>query len=329
VSDHEPDSGEAPTTATPEPQSEPGAGVTGVFADTASDAAPAQFAPGPLEQPELPTNVGKRGNGKGRSRVAWTIGLGAGYVILAAGTAFGVIIDKSPTAVDATAVNASAYTAPAAGTGSGTGSAGGVTASATGGKKAKPSASPSTAATSASPKPTPTPSSTVTGSVSDGIHSGDLRYFLLQPPQGPSSVQGDPSGTSETIDDVLATYDDASQARTYLEQLDFKTAATRTYQDSTMGANVTVQLLQFGSSEDSENWLSTFEFNGSGYQSISVPGESGAEGWSYAKDGTYELVGAYREGDTFMQVTIYGAQSVPAQDLGQVISAEHSRLANG
>jgi hypothetical protein len=250
-------------------------------------------------------------------------------VILAAGAAFGVVIDKSPTAVDATAVNAAVYAAPAGGASSGSASGVGAGASATGSAKAKPAASPSTAATSASPKPTPTPSSTVTGSVSDGIHSGDLRFFLLPPPQGPSSVQGDPDGTSESIDDVLATYSDSSQVRTYLEQAGFKTAATRTYQDSTMGANVTVQLLQFDSSTGSENWLSTFEFSGDGYQSISVPGESGAEGWSYAKDGTYELVGAYREGDTFMQVTIYGAQSVPAQDLGQVISAEHSRLANG
>jgi len=87
--------------------------------------------------------------------------------------------------------------------------------------------------------------------------------------------------------------------------------------------------MQFGSSDDSEEWLSTFEYSGDGYQSISVPGESGAEGWSYAKGGNYELVGAYREGDTFFQVEIFGTQVIPAQDLGQVISAQHSRLANG
>jgi hypothetical protein len=322
VSDQEPDPDEAPITATPEPESEPGAGESEAFADTASGAAPAQFTAGQWEQPEMPTNVGKSTKGRGRSRAAWAVGLGLGYVILATGTAFGVIIDKTPTAVDVTAVNASAYAAQA-----GAGSRGSASAHASGKAKPKASASPSTAPTSASPTPTPTP--TVTGSVSDGIHSGDLRYFLLPPPQGASSVQGDPNGTTETIDDVLAAYDDASTARSNLEQLDFKTACTRTYQDSTMGANVTIELMQFGSSAESQEWFSDFEFSGGGYQSISVSGESGAEGWSYADNGTYELIGAYREGDTFYEVTIFSSQLIPAPDLGQVVSAEHARLANG
>lgn len=322
MSDQEPDPDEAPITATPEPESEPGAGESGAFADTASGAAPAQFTAGQWEQPEMPTNVGKSTKGRGRSRAAWAVGLGLGYVILATGTAFGVIIDKTPTAVDVTAVNASAYAAQA-----GAGSRGSASAHASGKAKPKASASPSTAPTSASPTPTPTP--TVTGSVSDGIHSGDLRYFLLPPPQGASSVQGDPNGTTETIDDVLAAYDDASTARSNLEQLDFKTACTRTYQDSTMGANVTIELMQFGSSAESQEWFSDFEFSGGGYQSISVSGESGAEGWSYADNGTYELIGAYREGDTFYEVTIFSSQLIPAPDLGQVVSAEHARLANG
>ena len=322
MSDQEPDPDEAPITATPEPESEPGAGESEAFADTASGAAPAQFTAGQWEQPEMPTNVGKSTKGRGRSRAAWAVGLGLGYVILATGTAFGVIIDKTPTAVDVTAVNASAYAAQA-----GAGSRGSASAHASGKAKPKASASPSTAPTSASPTPTPTP--TVTGSVSDGIHSGDLRYFLLPPPQGASSVQGDPNGTTETIDDVLAAYDDASTARSNLEQLNFKTACTRTYQDSTMGANVTIELMQFGSSAESQEWFSDFEFSGGGYQSISVSGESGAEGWSYADNGTYELIGAYREGDTFYEVTIFSSQLIPAPDLGQVVSAEHARLANG
>ena len=331
MSDQQPDPGETPAAATPGPESEPGAEAAEVFADTAVSTASAQFTTGPQEQVELPTSVGKSsdtGGRTGRRRAVWAVGLGLGYVVLAAGTAFGVIIDKSPTPVDVTAVNASAYAAPAGSAGASASTSIKATKSAAG-SGAKASASPTAAPTSASPTPTPTPTSTVTGSVSDGAHSGDLRYFLIPPPQGPSSVQGDPDGTTETLDDVLATYSDASEVRTSLEQLGFKTACTRTYQDSTMGANVTVELMQLGSSEDSEEWLSSFGFSGDGYQSISVPGESGAEGWSYAKDGGYQLVGAYREGDTFFQVTIYGTQLIPAQDLGQVISAEHDRLANG
>ena len=60
-----------------------------------------------------------------------------------------------------------------------------------------------------------------------------------------------------------------------------------------------------------------------------MPGVSEAKGWSYAKNGGYNMVGVYREGDTFFEVEVYGNQALPAADLGQVVSAEHSRLANG
>jgi hypothetical protein len=277
-----------------------------------------------------PGQNGLEQKGKGR-RARWIIGLGLGYVVLAGGTAFGVIAGKSPAPVDVTAVNASAYAAPVGG---GTASAG-AGAKASGKASAHPSskASASTAPTSAAPSSPPattaSPVSTVTGTVSDGTHHGDLRFFLLPPPEGPSSVQGDPDGTTQSLNDVLATYNDPNTARDSLNQLGFKTAAERTYQDSTMGANVTIQLMQFGSSSASSDWLSSFSYSGDGYQSISVPGESGAQGWSYAKDDNYELVGVYREGDTFFQVSIYGTQLIPAQDLGQVVSAEHDRLADG
>jgi hypothetical protein len=60
-----------------------------------------------------------------------------------------------------------------------------------------------------------------------------------------------------------------------------------------------------------------------------VPGESGAHGWSYTKDGNYQLTAVYRDGDTFFEVTVFATQSISAADLGHVVSAEHSRLATG
>jgi len=294
----------------PDPDPEDGGAQS--FAGPAIDDGSAASEILPDTSNKLPTTVGK-----GRSRTAWIVALGLGYVVLAAGTAFGVIAAKSPATVDVTAVDASAYAAPLPSSA--------ASASPRTSTKASAPASPTAAATTVAP----TPKSTVTGSVSDGIHSGDLRYFLLPPPQGASSVQGNPDGDTQTIDDVLATYNDKSTARTSLKYLGFKTACTRTYQDTTIGANVTIELMQFGSSSASSQWLSSFGFSGSGYQSITVSGESGAVGWSYAKDGNYELVGAYREGDTFYQVTIYGEQLIPAPDLGRVISAEHARLARG
>ena len=329
MSDQEPDSGEAPAAAPPEPQSEPGAGNTAEdFADTAISAAPTEFAAGPQEQGELPTSVGKSARGSSR-RALWAVGLGLGYVVLAAGTAFGVIIDKSPAPVDVTAVNASAYAAPAGSAGAAGASGAKSTASASAKSKSSASASPSAAPTSASPTPSPTPTSTVTGSVSDGVHSGDLRYFLIPPPQGPSSVQGDPDGNTETLDEAVTYYGGQSGQDSVLQQAGFNTGCDRTYQDSTMGANVSIQLIQFNSKDDAEQWAQGVSLNGADFASIPVPGETNAKGWSYAKDGSYTLIGMYYKGDTFFQVNIFATQSIPATALGQTVYAEYSRLANG
>ena len=336
MSDPLPDPGGSPSAATPGPQSEPGVGDTEVFAS-------AEFATGPREAADSPTESAQPAQspepvappapvqwpappaGKSGRRAVWAIGLGVGYVVLAAGTAFGVIIDKSPTAVDVTAVNASAYAAPVS-------AAGTSSAPAKQGTKSTSSASPAAAPTTQAPTSAPsaaTPTSTVTGSVSGGIHSGDLRYFLVPPPQGPSSVQGNPDGTIETLAEAVTAYGGDSSQDSILQGMGFKAACTRTYQDSTIGANVSVQLIQFKSAYDAEQWTSSFGLSGAGFASISVPGVSGAKGWSYASSGTYNLVGVYREGDTFFQVQVYGTQLIPAPDLGQIVGAQHSRLANG
>lgn len=255
-------------------------------------------------------------------RGRWIVGLGAAYVVLAAGTAFGVIAGTSPAAVDVTAVNASAYAGELAS------ASAAATPTSSASAKAKAGASASSAPTSAPPT-SASPTSTVTGSVSGGVHKGDLRFFLLPPPQGPSSVQGDPDGDTESLDDVVQEYGGTSDVRSLLKQLSFKAACARTYQDSTIGANVNIELIRFASSSDASNWFSGFALDGAGFKHISVPGESGADGWSYEKDGNYQLVGVYRDGDTFFNVTIYATQSIPASALGSIIKAQHSRLANG
>lgn len=354
MSDQEPDPGDAPGVETAES-----------FADAAESATPTGFATEPSEQPELPTDVGnplgsepveqpveqpaeivetvgiaenagipvnagidagiaataeKKKKKRSGRRAGWAIGLGMGYVVLAAGTAFGVIIDKSPAPVDVTAVNASAYAVPV-------GSAS-ATASAKSGTGAKPSASATTAAPT-TPAASPTPTSTVTGSVSDGIHRGDLRFFLLPPPQGPSSVQGDPDGTTDTLAEAVAAYDGDSSQESILKDYGFKAACDRVFQDSAIGANVSIELIQFKSSSDAEQWTESFGLDGSGFAGISVPGASSAKGWSYAKDGSYTLIGMEREGDTFFEIDVYGTQPVPAADLGKLVNGQHSRLANG
>lgn len=167
------------------------------------------------------------------------------------------------------------------------------------------------------------------GSVKNGVHSGDLRYFLLPPPDGPSSVQGDPDGTTESLSDVVTEYGGSSDVKLFLNQAGFKSAANRTYQDSSLGANVSIELIQFGSSDGADNWLQGFQLNGSGWTSFSVSGESGATAREKNSDGLDELIGVYAEGDTFYQIRIFGTQTVPHSDLSNLMNAEHGRLSHG
>lgn len=249
---------------------------------------------------------------KRRSRALIITAIGASYLVLAAGTAAAVVAIASPAPVDVAAALASTSAGASAGA-SGTASAS---------ASAAPSASPS-------PSPSPSPVSTVVGSVKDGTHSGDLRYFLLPPPDGSSSVQGDPDGNKESASDVVKEYGGSSDVKSALSQLGFKGGAQRTYQDSTMGANVSIELLQFDSSGDADNWMQGFQLNGNGWTSFSIPGESGATAREKNADNLDSLIGVYAEGDTFYEITVYGTQTLPHSDLADLMTAEHGRLAHG
>lgn len=250
---------------------------------------------------------------KRRNRGLIVTAIGLSYLVLAAGTAAAVVAVASPAPVEAAALSS----VSAGSGGSGGGSTPSTTASA-----ASPSASPS-------PSPSPSPSSTVVGSVKDGVHSGDLRYFLVPPPDGPSSVHGDPDGTTEGLSDVVTEYGGSSDVKSFLNQMGFKGGARRTYQDSTLGANVSIELLQFDSSGDADTWLQGFQLNGNGWTSFSVSGESGASAREKNSDGIDELVGVYAEGDTFYQIRVFGTDTLPHSDLSDLMNAQHGRLAHG
>lgn len=313
-----PESPEDPEGAVPPPQEQDAeadsvAGQTAQFAhgvptDMQQTALDGAGLPEFAEQagPALPTPA------KRRSRALIITAVGASYLVLAAGTAAAVVAIASPAPVDVAAALAST----SASTGAGASSTASASAS------AAPSASPS-------PSPSPSPASTVVGSVKDGTHSGDLRYFLLPPPDGPSSVQGDPDGNKESASDIVKEYGGSSDVKSALSQLGFKGGALRTYQDSTMGANVSIELLQFDSSGDADSWMQGFQLNGSGWTSFSIPGESGATAREKNADNLDSLIGVYAEGDTFYQITVYGTQTLPHSDLADLMTAEHGRLAHG
>lgn len=277
--------------------------TAGVVTDAAAEAMAAS-APA-ADTPDTASDTPRRQ----RHRALIATAIGASYVALAAGTAAAVVAVASPAPVNVAAL-ASTSASPAA-------------------TSPSSASASSTVRVSASPSPSPSPRSTVVGSVRDGVHRGDLRYFLLPPPETPGSVQGDPDGTREGLDDILKEYGGDSQVKSALEQLGFKTGATRTYQDSDLGANVSVELLQFDSGDNANSWLQGFQLNGSDWTSFSIPGEPGAMAREKHTDGLYSLIGVYTEGDTFYQVDVYGSQSLPQADLSNLMIGEYGRLSHG
>lgn len=267
--------------------------VPGQTAWQTADQLPGQFPGAPIP-----------GTPKKRGRGALIGAVGLGYAVLAVGTAVAVVVVASPAPVDIAALSGPTASA-------------GASAAAT---TAAPATTPPTTAA-------PTPTSTVTGAVNDGIHTGDLRFFLLPAPQGPSSVQGDSDGTKEAKSDVVTEYG-GGYTEQNLTQLNFQAGATRTYQDSTLGANVTIELLQFGSHSDAKEWLGLLS-KPSGVTSVSIPGESGAIGWSQTSTGSYMLSGLYVEGDTFYDISIYATQEIDNGSLTNLMTSQYSRLANG
>jgi hypothetical protein len=258
--------------------------------------------------PTIPTTP----TAKKPNRTAFIGGVGLAYVVLAAGAAAAVVALASPAPVDTAALGSPPRAATAS-------------ATRTGGASA--STRPNSVASG--------PVSTITGTVSGGIHHGDLRYFLLPPSGGPSSVQGDPDGTAEGETAVIGEYGtdgDSSEITQVLKKLDFKSGATRTYQDSSLGADVTIELVQFGSPTDAKKWLGAFQGSlPAGSTALTIPGESGSTGWSDADavDGSYSLTGLFTEGDTYYDVTVVGPQEIDQSSLTNLMTSQYSRLANG
>ena len=104
----------------------------------------------------------------------------------------------------------------------------------------------------------------------------------------------------------------AARSGPRLKQLDFQAGATCTYQDSTLGANVTIELLQFGSHGDAKQWLGFFSGTPSGDTKLTIPGESGSNGWSDSQpaNDAYSLIGMFVSGDTFYNITVFGSQEL-------------------
>lgn len=176
----------------------------------------------------------------------------------------------------------------------------------------------------------PTPSSTVTGKVASGVHSGDLRFFLLPVPSDGSAV-GTPDGDTLTAATVAASYSNSSQVLTILQELGFKAGASRRYQTGDAKYHVNVRLLQFSSAENARAFASGDKPQTNAV-AFSIPGYPDEKAYDIPLDaslGEARLRAVGFRGDVFFEVNVYGEPPVDHQVLIDRARKEIARLDSG
>lgn len=180
------------------------------------------------------------------------------------------------------------------------------------------------------PPSSPTPSSTVTGKVSNGVHTGDLRFFLLPVPSDGSAV-GAPDGDTLTAANVAAFYSNSSEALKALQQLDFKGGATRTYQTGDAKYHVDVRLLHFASAENARAWAAGDKPMAS-WKAFSVPGYPDEKAYDIPLDaslGEARLRAVGFRGDVFFEIDVFGQPPVDHAVLIDRVRKQIARLDSG
>ena len=132
------------------------------------------------------------------------------------------------------------------------------------------------AATATTPSATPTATNTApstpvsdsattaapaAGTVRDGVHSGDLRFFLLPAPKD-ADVYGDPAGSPLTSDDIASGAADPAASRRALTTYGFRGGAHRTYLTADGEAEVTIRLARFASPAKATGYYASHYYEG-------------------------------------------------------------------
>jgi hypothetical protein len=202
-----------------------------------------------------------------------------------------------------------------------------ATARATDTASAAASASAS-ASGSAAPTASAAPGTAPTGAVSDGVHSGDLRYFLIPPPAG-ADVYGDPAGSADTAADVAAADADQDKAARALSAYGFRAAATRTYLTADGVTEVTVELVRLRGTDQAAAYYAA-----SGYQATTLPLPGGypARGYdlsSGSAESANTLLATSYQGDVHITISVTGGRAPSRALLQHLLDAQHQRLRTG
>lgn len=177
------------------------------------------------------------------------------------------------------------------------------------------------------PASTATPGAPVTGAVEDGgVHSGDLRFFLLPVPRGAESY-GDRAGDVLTLDEAAVAYYES--VRVSMRGHGFRGGAHRAYRTADGKREVDVQLVRFGSAASARDFAG--EHHGEGPR-VTLPGDSRARAHrldSAAAESTDAFMAVSYEGDTVITLTVTGSARSTPQDTAELLDRQYARLRTG
>ena len=197
------------------------------------------------------------------------------------------------------------------------------------GAAATASSSPSEAAVAVtvSPSDGPTTPGHLSGQVTkDGVHSGDLRYFLLPVPAGADDYD-DPDGSVLTTDDIAVAAADQAGTRGALTTYGFRAGAYRTYLTADGATEVTVKLARFAGPDQAAAYYASLSPQGT---ALSLGALHPARGYRLssgsAESSDAELAVSY-QGDVQITVTVTGDRTPADTLLRDFVDAQFQRLA--
>jgi hypothetical protein len=186
-----------------------------------------------------------------------------------------------------------------------------------------PASDPATAAPSASAS-----AQRASGTVEHGVHSGDLRFFLLPAPTD-ADVYGDPDGSPYTAEDAAAGAANPSDAKAALKTYGFRSGAYRTYLTGDGVYEVTARLLRFGSAGQATAYYAQHTYDGG---AIALDDTYPARAYRLTSDSaesTNAAVAVSHQGDVHITLTLTGSRSPSGALIQRLLDSQYQRLKTG
>lgn len=170
----------------------------------------------------------------------------------------------------------------------------------------------------------------MTGKVAKGVHTGDIRYFLMTVPSD-ASVIGTADGDMLTKDAVSKWYGNSADVSKELDQLHYLGGGTRAYQTGDGKYHVIVRLLQFSTPDAAQAWAAGDRANAT-WKAFAIPGYPDEKAYDIPLDPAVHearLRGIGFRGDVFFEVNVFGEPPVDHAVLIDRVRKQITRLDTG